>query len=77
MTNSDKHSHLFAHAQLQNCFNNALNTKKNITHTSKEANWCGVSMNRLLDIWKTLLSFSKYFWLNTFSQNIRYCSEAF
>ena len=34
-------------------------------------------MNRLLDIWKTLLSFSKYILSNTFSQNIDNCSVAF
>ena len=28
MTNSDKHSNLFAHARLQNSVNKALNTKK-------------------------------------------------
>ena len=34
-------------------------------------------MNRLLDVWETLLSFSKYFLSNIFSQNIDNCSEAF
>ena len=36
-----------------------------------------VSTNRLLDVWETLLSFSKYFLPNTFSQNIDNCSVAF
>ena len=37
MTNSDKRSNLcFAHAQLHNSVNKALNTKRNITKTSKE-----------------------------------------
>ena len=39
MTNSDKHKNLFAHAQLQNSVNKALNTKKEHTQTSKETNW--------------------------------------
>ena len=39
MTNSDKHSNFFAHAQLQNSVNKALNTIRNITQTSKEKNW--------------------------------------
>ena len=34
-------------------------------------------MNRLLDVWETLFSFSKYFLSNTFSQNIDNCSAAF
>ena len=34
-------------------------------------------MNGLLDVWVTLLSFSKYFLSNTFSQNIDKCSVAF
>ena len=34
-------------------------------------------MNRLLDVWEALLSFSKYFLSNAFSQNIGNCSEAF
>ena len=29
-------------------------------------------MNRLLDVWETLLSFSKYVLSNTFSQNTKY-----
>ena len=29
----------FAHAQLQNSVNKTLNTKRNITQTSKETNW--------------------------------------
>ena len=37
----------------------------------------GVSTNRLLGVWKTLLSFIKYFLSNTFSQNIDNCSVAF
>ena len=39
MTNSDKHNNLFARAQLQNPVNKAINTKRNITLTSKETNW--------------------------------------
>ena len=39
MTNSDKHNNLFAHAQLQNSVNKALDTKRNITQKSKEKNW--------------------------------------
>ena len=34
-------------------------------------------MNGLLDVWATLLSFSKYFLPNTFSYNIDNCSVAF
>ena len=34
-------------------------------------------MNRLLDVWVTLLSFSKNFLANSFSQNIDNCSVAF
>ena len=37
----------------------------------------GDSTNRLLDVWETLLSFSKYFLSNTLSQNIDNCSVAF
>ena len=37
----------------------------------------GISTNLLLDVWDTLLSFSKYFLSNTFSQNIDNCSVAF
>ena len=37
----------------------------------------GVSTNRLLDVWETLLSFSKYFLSNTFSQNLDNLSVAF
>ena len=37
----------------------------------------GDSTNRLLDVWETLLSSSKYFLSNTFSQNIDNCSVAF
>ena len=39
MTNSDMHKIFFAHAQLQNSLNNALNTIWNITQTRKETNW--------------------------------------
>ena len=39
MKNSDKHNNLFAHAQLQNSVNKALNTIRNIIKTSKETNW--------------------------------------
>ena len=76
MTNSDKHNNLFAHAQLQNSVNKALNTIRNIAQISKETIG-GVSTNRLLDVWKTLLIFSKYFSSKTFSQNIKYCSVEF
>ena len=34
-------------------------------------------MNRFLNVWETLLSFSKYFLSNTFSQNIDNYSVAF
>ena len=37
----------------------------------------GVSTNCLLDVWEILLSFSKYFLSNTFSQNMDNCSVAF
>ena len=36
---SDKQNDLFAHAQLQNSVNKALNTKKELTQTSNETNW--------------------------------------
>ena len=39
MANPDKHNIFFAHAQLQNSVNKALNTKRNITQTPKETNW--------------------------------------
>ena len=40
MTNSDKPNNLFAHAQLQNSVNKALNTKKKeLTQTSNETKW--------------------------------------
>ena len=39
MTNSDKHNNLFAHAQLQNSVNKALDTNRNITQKSKDSNW--------------------------------------
>ena len=71
MTNSDKHNNLFfSHAQLQNSVNKALNTNRNITQTSKETNWW--SYESLLDVWKHYLAL-----VNTFSQNINYCSVAF
>ena len=66
MTNSDKLNNRFAHAQLQNSVNKALNTKSNITQTSKETNWW--SFDELLaGCLKTILIFSKYFSSNTFS----------
>ena len=37
----------------------------------------GFSTNRLLDVWETPLSFSKYLLSKTCSQNIKYCSVAF
>ena len=37
----------------------------------------GVSTNQLLYVWETLLSLSKNFLSNTFSQNIDNCSVAF
>ena len=73
MTNSDMHNTLFTHAQLQNSVNKALNTKRNITQTSKETNWWSFDESF---VWKTL-SCSKYVSSNTFSQNIEYCSVAF
>ena len=39
MMNSDKPNKLFAHAQLRNSVNKALNTKKELTQTSNETNW--------------------------------------
>ena len=40
MTNSGKQNNLFfAHAQLQNSVNKALNSKRNKTQISKETNW--------------------------------------
>ena len=39
MTTSDKPNNLFAHAQLQNSVNKALNTKKELTQTSNETKW--------------------------------------
>ena len=74
MTNSDKHNNLFAHAQLQNSVNKALNTKRRITQTSKETNWWSFDKSF---VWKALLRFSKYFSSNTFSENIKYCSVVF
>ena len=74
MTNSDKQNNLFAHAQLQNLVNKSLSPKRNITQTSKETNWWSFDESF---VWKTVLSFSKYFSSNTFSQNIKYCSVAF
>ena len=38
MTNSDSKTIFFAHAQLQNLVNKALNTIRNIIQTSKETN---------------------------------------
>ena len=39
MTNSDKHNIFFAHAPLQTSVRKTLNTKRNITQTSKATNW--------------------------------------
>ena len=39
MTNYDKRYNFFAHAQLHNSVNKALNTKGNITQASKATNW--------------------------------------
>ena len=39
MANSDKHNNLFAHAQLKNSVNKALNTIRNTRQTLKETNW--------------------------------------
>ena len=39
MMNSEKPNNLFAHAQLQNSVNKALNTKKELTQTSNETKW--------------------------------------
>ena len=55
--------------------NKALNTKRSINQTSNETIG-GVSTNRLLDVWETFLSFSRYFLSNTVSQNIDNCSVA-
>ena len=72
MTNSDikRNNLFFAHAHLHNSVNKALNTKGNIYLRHQKRQIGGVSTNRLLDVWKTLLSFSKYLSSNTFSQNI-------
>ena len=39
MKNSYKQNNFFAHAQLQNSVNKALNTIRNIIQTSKETIW--------------------------------------
>ena len=70
MTNSDKHNNLFCACAIAKLSEKAENTKRNITQTSKET--IGeVSTNRLLDIWETLFSFSKYILSSSF------CSVAF
>ena len=61
----------FTLAQLQNSVNTALRTQKrssNITQTSKEIIDVVFFADRLLDVWETLSSFSKYFLSNTLSQ---------
>ena len=73
MTNSDKHKTLFAHSQLQSSVNKALNTKRNITQTSKDTNWWSFDESFV----RKTLSFSKYVSSNTFSHNKKYCSAAF
>ena len=76
MTNSDKHNNLFLRMRKSKIqWIKLQNTKKNkLRHQKRQID--GVSTNRLLDVWETLLSFSKYFVSNTFSQNIKYCSVA-
>ena len=57
MTNSDKHNNFFAHAQLQNSVNKALNTIRNMTQTSKETNWWSVDeslagcLENVINLW--------------------------
>ena len=68
MTNSDKHNNIFAHAQLQNSLNKALNTKKELTQTSNETNWWSFDES----LAGCLENLSKYF-----RPNIKYCSVAF
>ena len=74
MANSVKKNNLLAHAQLQNSVNTALSPERNIAQTSKETNWWSFDESF---VWKIVLSFSKYFSSNTFSQNIKNCSVAF
>ena len=71
MMNSDKHNNLFSHVQLQNSVK-ALNTKRNITQTSKETNWWSFDES-LAGCLESIIKLSS----NTFSQNIKYCSVAF
>ena len=64
----------FAHVQLQNTVNKALNTTKDLTQTRQIGE---ASTNRSTDALKSLLCFSKYLSSNVFLQNIKYCSVAF
>ena len=66
----------FAHAQLQNSVKKSLKLKQEHNSDIKREIG-GVSTNCLLDVWETLLSFSKYIVFSILSQNINYCSVAF
>ena len=55
----------------------ALNNKKEHNSLHQKRQISGVLTNRLLGVWKPLLSFSKHFLSNTYSQNIEYCNVAF
>ena len=68
----------FAHAQLQNPVNKALNEKKkrnSLRHQTRQIG--GASTNRMLDVLKTWLSFSRYFSPNAFLQNTKFWNVAF
>ena len=77
MTQFDKYNNYFAREQLHYSVNEALNAKKELDSLHQKRQFGEVSKNHLLDVWKTLLSLSKYFLSNTFGQNIEYCSVAF
>ena len=61
----------FARAQLQNSVSKPLDTKRNTTQTLKEK-IRGFFDELFAGCLEKLLSFSKYFSSNTFSQNIKY-----
>ena len=63
----------YAHSSFSSLVQSLL-PKDTLLRTYQKRQIDGVSTNRLLDVWKTLLSFSKYFSSNTFSQNISHCS---
>ena len=54
-----------------------LNTKRNITQTSKETNWWKFDESFAGGLENIIKLNSKYFSSNTFSQNIEYCSVVF